>query len=166
MKSRIRRLLIIVVIFCVGCNNYDNQINLFINPSQAFGFNKISVKVKVDEDLILDTVIENKHIDESLFIKKISYKSTKNRFLHIAINDKKKDLNLTHKLSKCADVFVRYDDHSLIFNEAGKIESERAEQHLPADFKQLFDSIKATSSNKYHQITFNIKEGDCNFGKK
>jgi hypothetical protein len=162
MKSRIRCLLIIVIIFGVGCDNSDNQINLFLNPSLAFDFNKISVKVKVDEDIILDTVIENKHIDESLFIKKLSYKSTKNGLLHIEINDKKKDINLTHELSKCIDVFLRYDDHSLIFKEAKKIESERSDQHLPADFKQLFDSIKATSGNKYHQIIFNIKEGDCN----
>lgn len=162
MKCRIRCFLIIVIIFNIGCNSSDNQINLFFNPSLAFDFNKISFRVKIDEDVILDTVIENRHIDENLFIKKISYKPIGKGLLQIEINDKKKDINPAHELSKCIDIFLRYDDHSLIFKEVKKIESERADQHMPADFKQLFDSIKAISNNRYHQILFNVKEGDCN----
>ena len=70
MKCTIRCFLIVVIIFSIGCDSSDNQIHLFFNPSLAFDLNKISVRVKIDEDLILDTLIENKHIDESLFLKK------------------------------------------------------------------------------------------------
>jgi len=160
MKYKIKYFLI-AIIFAVGCHRTDNQINLFFNPSLAFNLNEISVKVKVDDQIILDTLIENRHIDKSLFIKSFNYKPNKNTLLRVEINGKKKDINRIHGFSRCTDIFLRYDDHSLIFKEAKKIETSRIDQHIPADFKELFDSIKASSSNKYHQITFNIKNGKC-----
>lgn len=154
--------LIVAIISSIGCSSSDNQINLFFNPSLAFDLNEISVRVKIDNDVILDTLIKNDHIDESLFLKSFSYKSTKNGLLYVEINGKRKDINRVHGLSKCTDIFLKYDDHSLIFKEARKIENERADRHAPTNFKQLFDSIKASSNNKYHQVIFNMKEGNCN----
>ena len=162
MRCRKRYFLIVVIISSLGCGSSDNQINLFFNPSSAFDLDKIPVKVKINDDIILDTLIENRHVDESLLIKKISYRPIKNMLLHVEINGKKKDITGTRGLSKCTDVFLEYDDHSIIFEEVMKIERERAIQDISSDFKQLFDSIKATSSNKYHQTTFYIKEGKCN----
>lgn len=63
-------------------------------------------------------------------------------------------------LSICTDVFLRYDDHTLIFDELEKIEIERSAVLPTADFRKLFDSIKVASDKRFHEITFNIKEGE------
>lgn len=152
---------LIAIVLALGCGRTDNQINLSFNPSQAIDLNKIPVKVKVDDQIILDTLIENRHVDKSLFIKRFNYQPNKNALLHVEINGKKKNIKGMYGLPKCTDIFLDYDDHSLIFKEIKGIEILRADQHMPADFKQLFDSIKASSGNKYHNITFSIREGEC-----
>jgi hypothetical protein len=96
-----------------------------------------------------------------LFIKNVHYKPEKNELLQVEINGKKKDVLRMRGLSRCADVFLRYDDHILISEEVKKIEIKRSVSLIPADYRRLFDSIKVASGKRYYQISFNIKEGEC-----
>lgn len=147
----------LVCILCIGCKPMDDQIKVYFDPSGAIYLEKIPLILKVDDQIILDTVVENSHVNKSLFM--ISLKKPQNGgALFAEVNGKKKLIKQLSELSiKCTDVFLGYDDHSLIFKEARKIEIEKEDEHIPTDFKQLFDSIKASSGNKYHQITVNIK---------
>ena len=150
---------IFIIISAAGCSRSDHQINLFFNPASAFSLEKISVKVKIDNRIVLDTLIENRHIDNSLFIRNIHYKPGKNELLQVEINGKKKDIQRMQGFSKCTDIFLRYDDHTLIFDEADRI--QRSVSLIPADYGRLFDSIKVASGKRFHEISFSIKEGEC-----
>ena len=109
----------------------------------------------------MDTLIENGRVDCSLFIKNFHYKPEKNELLHVEINGKKKEVQRMQGLSRCTDVFLSYDDHTLIFDEMEKIEKKRSIVLATAEFRKLFDSIKVASGTRYHEITFNVKEGEC-----
>ncbi|WEK18815.1 MAG: hypothetical protein P0Y49_18730 [Candidatus Pedobacter colombiensis] len=148
-------------ILYIGCIPVEPQIKVYFDPSGATYLEKIPLILRVDDRIILDTVVENSHVNKSLLM--ISFKKNRNDgVLFAEVNGKKELIKQLNEVSiKCTDVFLGYDDHSLIFKEARKIEIEKKDKHIPTDFKQLFDSIKASSGNKYHQINFNIKEGDC-----
>ena len=152
----------LVCILCMGCKPMDDQIKVYFDPSGAAYLEKIPLILKVNDQVILDTVVENNHVNKSLFM--ISFKKSQNGgALFAEVNGKKAFIKQLSELSiKCTDVFLGYDDHSLIFKEARKIEIEKEDEPIPTDFKQLFDSLKASSGNKYHQITFDIKDGNCN----
>lgn len=162
MKNEIGFWIIFIIILNIGCKSVDNEIRVYFDPSGATYLDKIPLILKVDDQIILDTIVENRHINRNLLM--ISFKKSENdRALSAEINGKQKFIQQLSEISlKCTDIFLGYDDHLLIFKEVKKIEMEREGRHLPSDFKQLFDSIKASSGNKYHQIIFNIKEGKCN----
>ncbi len=132
----------------------------YFNPSSAFDLEKIHVKVKINDKIILDTVVDNCHIDSSVFLGEFVYRVTDR--IVFEINGKATSLGQAQKIKvRCASVFIRYDDHSLILEEVNKIEDKRAYKGLPSRFKQLFDSVKASSGIKYHQLTLSIHE-ECN----
>lgn len=149
------------MISTIGCGHSDHQIDLFFNPARAVDFDHILLKIKIGDQIIVDTLVENPHVDNSLFIQSYRYSPEKKGMLSVEINGKKKDIVQIHSLLKCASVFLRYDDHSLIFEEVGRIETERSSNLTTPDFRRLIDSIKSSTGSKYHQITFNIKDGDC-----
>ncbi|RQO73961.1 hypothetical protein DBR43_00710 [Pedobacter sp. KBW06] len=162
MHLTLRPFAIIFIIICAtGCGRSDHQINLFFNPAGAFFLDRITVKVKIDNRIILDTLIENRHVDFSLFLKNVHYRPEKNELLHVEINGKKKDVLRMSGLSGCTDIFFGYDDHSLIFEAVEKIEMKRSTALIPADSRKLFDSIRIASGKRFHEISFNIKEGEC-----
>ncbi len=142
----------------ISCKPVDNQINIYFDPSGAFNIEKIPLILKVNNQIILDTVVENSHVNKSLFM--ISYKMHRNDgALFAEVNGKKQFIKQFSEVSMgCTDVFLGYDDHSLIFEEARKIEIEKENKRILTDFKQLVDSIIVSSGNKYHQITSHIKE--------
>ena len=109
----------------------------------------------------MDTIVENSHINSDVFL--VSLRKAQNEgALFADINGKKAFIKQLREVSiNCTDVFLGYDDTSLIFKEARRIEIEKQDRNIPVDYKQLFDSIKATSGKKYHQIKFNIKKGKC-----
>jgi hypothetical protein len=162
MKNESVFWIIFIFIFNVGCKPADNQIRVYFDPSGATYLDKIPLIIKIDDQTILDTVVENGHVNKSSLM--ISFNSSQNDgALSAEINGKQKFIQQLSEISlKCTDIFLGYDDHLLIFKEVKKIEIEREDKHIPSDFKQLFDSIKASSGNKYHQIIFNVKEGKCN----
>ena len=153
--------IIFIMIFAAGCGRSDHQIDLFFNPAGALSLEKVSFKVKIGNRIIVDTLVENERVDRSLFIKNFHYKPKKNELLHVEINGKKKEVKRMQGFSRCTDVFLRYDDHTLIFDELGKIEKKRSIVLTTAEFRKLFDSIKVASGTRYHEITFNVKEGEC-----
>lgn len=160
MKNRV--VLWLICILYIGCKPEDPQINVYFDPSSAFSFEKIPLVLKVDDRIVLDTVVENSHVNNSLLM--MSFKKSRNdRALFAEVNGKTElVIKLNAVTTKCTDVFLGYDDHLLIFEEAKKIETEKEVRHIPVGFKQLFDSIIASSGTKYHQVTFHVKEGDCN----
>lgn len=153
--------IIFMIISAAGCGRSDHQINLFFNPAGAFSLEKVSFKVKIGNRIIVDTLVENERIDHSLFIKNFHYEPEKNELLHVEINGKKKEVQRMQSLSGCSDIFLRYDDHTLIFDELEKIEKKKSIILTTAEYRQLFDSIKVASGTQYHEITFNVKEGEC-----
>ncbi|MCJ0743868.1 hypothetical protein [Pedobacter montanisoli] len=115
-------LLLSSICIVLGCTKPYKTINLYIDPSQAFDYNIIHVKTKLNNEIVLDTLIENKHIAYSYFIKSLDYDKGK---LLVEVNGKIKNIELLKNVSQCTDIFIKYDDHSLLYKAASEIENRK-----------------------------------------
>ena len=162
MKLRYWCLSLLLIVLNTGCLRLENHINFYFDASGAFNLDKLSVVIMIDDQTILDTVIENAHTNKSVFIKSLTYKIHRKDMVSVVINGKKMVVgNLGAMEAKCADIFLGYDDHSLILKELSKIEAEKGALSN-TEGKRLYDSIKISSGKKYDLILVDMKEGACN----
>ena len=95
-------------------------------------------------------------------MKSLNHRIQKQDAISVTINGKNRVIKNVGSLGlKCMDVFLGYDDHSLIFKKLKKVEFQRGSLD-DSKYKQLFDSIRVSSGTKYHEVLVRISQGKCN----
>ena len=157
--------LILLVTINMCCNNSRKSIvkcALFLNPGQAFYSNKVHIKAKLNNSLILDTILTNKRVDNSEFLKCLSFDKSHRQKLSIDVNGKKKVLYLKGGILNCANVFIGINDYYLLQRRADKIEGDMKLFGLDVNYRTLLDSLRLNAkNNEYDSISVNIKTDRC-----
>ena len=162
MKLHLLGLIVLLVIIITGCQRSANQTNFYFDASSAFSIDKIALVIKINDNSVLDTVVKNLHINHSLLLKSLNHRIQKQDAISVTINGKNRVIKNVGSLGlKCMDVFLGYDDHSLIFKKLKKVEFQLGSLD-DSKYKQLFDSIRVSSGTKYHEVLVRISRGKCN----
>lgn len=157
-----RLLAVIVAIVIIGCKNSNRNVRLFFNPSHAFNVEEIHLIAKINNMIIVDTILNNDHIDKSHLIKNVNFELKNDDIFYLKINDKIKSIKGSDFGKDCLDIFTFYDDHTAINNVASEMEAKKNNKGLIADYKQIVDSLKKISENNfYDKIEINIKPRNC-----
>jgi len=135
---------------------------LFINPAQAFYSNKVHFIAKLDDTLILDTIVKNKRVDNSELLKCFSYELATKQMLSINIDGKEKQIKLNSKNQRCINIFVEIDDHFLLDLRQDKIEHEMLASRKKYNSRNILDSLRSNAkNNEYNSIKVLIKSEKC-----
>jgi hypothetical protein len=149
----------------ISCNSSNKNVvgcAIFLNPSQAFYSKEVHFKAKLDEKLILDTIVRNKRVDESQLLRCLFFDKSEVQALSIDINGKKKSFNLSPRDAKCVNVFIRIDDHYLLDRKAATIEETIRNSDSEVHYQNLIDSLRKNSkNNQFDSISVNIKTDTC-----
>jgi hypothetical protein len=109
----------------ISCNSSGSNVvrcAIFFNPSQAFYSNEIHFKAKLNDSLILDSIIKNKRVDNSELLTCLSFDNPNKHVLSIEVDGIEQLISLNSETNKCLNVFVKIDDHSLLDLEQDKIQ--------------------------------------------
>jgi hypothetical protein len=128
-----------------------------------FNSENIHVKVELNGRELVDTLIENDHVDKARLLKVFHLQGNDEKLLVFKINNKEKKVDFP-KITECLDVFVYYDDHTAITKAALEIENNKANNGLTVNFKNIVDSLKRSSKNAfYDKIEIDIKPMNCKY---
>ncbi len=151
----------IILISLIGCKNSGKQMRLFFNPSHSRDLKKIHVNAKVNETIVLDTMLNNNYIDKSYLLKALHLNSS-DSVLTLEINSKIRIIKIHENSKTCIDVFSFYDDHAIIDSIFLEIEKYKVGKGTIANYSQIIDSIKKSSIVGYYdKIILNIKPLKC-----
>ncbi|MBB2145784.1 hypothetical protein GM921_09820 [Pedobacter sp. LMG 31464] len=153
--------LALCIILLLGCKQSERTIGLFVNPSRTFDLQKIHIFAKSGTNVILDTVIQNNHIDKSVLLKRFNVNLVTDNTLSIGIGSISKSIKIPSNTRNCVDVFTFYDDHTMINNVALGVENQQIEKGIMANYKQIIDSLKKSKNGIYDKIEIDVKNRSC-----
>ena len=157
----------VLTMMCVCCNTSNKNVvkcALFFNPSQAFYSNELHVKAKLNDSLILDTIVKNRRIDNSELLKCFNFESSSMQILSIYIGGKLQQIRLNSINHDCLNVFIRIDDHFLLDLKQDNIEKKKmaSENSSNLNSRQILDSLRLhAKNNEYDSISVNVKTDKC-----
>ena len=150
-----------ILVFLVGCKNSGNQMRLFFNPSHSRALRQIHINAKINEKMVLDTMLNNRFIDKSSLLKAF-YLNNSDSVVTLEINSKIRLIKIDKNSKTCIDVFSFYDDHEIIDSIFLEVEKRNAGEGKNANYSRIIDSIKASSIVGYYdRIILNVKPLKC-----
>jgi len=137
---------------------------LFFNPAQAFYSEKVSFRAKLNDSVLLDTIIKNSRVDNSKLLKCFNFEASKDQILSINVNGKEQKIRLTHKRSKILNIFVTIDDHFLLDLKQKRLALGifPLATNRKTSMRKILDSLRSNAlNNEYDSIGIVIKNEKC-----
>lgn len=163
-KSFLILVTLTMVICCHTSNKNVVKCALFFNPAQAFYADELHFIAKLNDSLILDTLVKNTRIDNSKLLKCLNFKSSSTQILSIDIDGKVQQVHLNAGSHDCLNVFVGLDDHFLLYLKQDQIEKKKMNSGKSNNLngRQILDSLRLHAKNhEYDSILVNIKTDRC-----
>lgn len=167
------RKIVILIIFAnfLSCKGEDctRQIALFFNPSHSANIPIYHVKAITKDKVIIDTVIKNSYIDQSILVKCFSVNQTEQ--ITLIINDKKRIIQADslRKLDGPLNLFTSFDDRIILDSlfKSYTAESIKKNGSIP-EYKAFVDSLMIHSSTlkRFDSLMIYIKRDKCWCRKK
>lgn len=142
--------IISIILFSSCLNNRDKKIDLYFDPSNSKR-DTCTVRVFVDKNNILDTVVKNTRTNTSLFLKTVSVNSGSHEW---QIKIEHLDTTFIKSIREDGSLFIWYQDKELFNKAYVKLEKSYANQDTR---KRLTDSLKnELNKGKFDQIEYHF----------
>lgn len=152
----------LILIYCLSCGKSEKvKVALFFNPSHAFYLEEQCFSVKVDGEIIVDTILATTRVDRSLLIKCFEISGATAHYFEIKINNKDTVFSINEDPG-CISVFTAYDDHTKAMGMTYDLGFKR--DVLGKEFKDqlLLDKlINGETGSEFDSLSANVRKDTC-----
>jgi len=154
--------IVVIILSCKSSNRHQVEYTIFLNPAQAFYSDKIYFEVKLNDSLILDTVMVNRRIDMSHLLKCFYSEASGKKVLYVNVNGKEKVVSLDSVNKECLGVFVWIDDHNMLINKSFEISRSQVQHGIKFDIRKITDSLRLSAKgHEYDSLSVVLKADKC-----